>query len=86
MISAHERGYCRFAVASVRPVLVDRATTDGFFRLQTCVVEFGVADDGVPIWAFASWGELAEAADAVQGTLMVRLLSAPQQAAQEAIR
>jgi hypothetical protein len=73
LASAHAHGHSRFAVASVRPLLVDRATTDEFFRLQTCVVEFEVAADGVPIGVFATWGELAEAADAAQGTLTVAL-------------
>lgn len=57
----------------MRPVLIDRATTEEFFRLQTCVVEFGLADHGVPIERFANWGELAEAADAANGALMVAL-------------
>jgi hypothetical protein len=71
--SSLDHGYSRFGVASVRPIPTDRATTDEFLRLRTCVVEFAVGEEGVPIERFTTWGELAEAADAAEGALVVSL-------------
>jgi hypothetical protein len=74
LVSAHKHyRHERFGVASVRPVSTERATTGEFFHLRVCVVEFGLADDGVPMEHFANWGELAEAADAAKGALKVAL-------------
>jgi hypothetical protein len=75
--SARDHGYSRFGVASVRPIPTSRATTGEFLRLQTCVVEFAVAEDGIPIQRFATWGELAEAADEAEGALVVALPDDP---------
>jgi hypothetical protein len=73
LVSARADGHSRFGVASLRPIATTRATTGEFLRLHGCVVEFAVADDGIPLERFKTWGELAEAADAAQGTLVVGL-------------
>ena len=67
------QGSRRLGVASIRPVPVTRATTGEFVRLQTCVVELSLGPDGVPLDRFSTWGELAAAADAGEGALVVAL-------------
>jgi hypothetical protein len=73
LVSAHAHGHHRFGVASVRPIPTTRPTTGEFLHLQLCVVEFAIADDGIPLMQFATWGEFATVADAAEGTLEVAL-------------
>jgi hypothetical protein len=68
----------RFGVASVVPVRLERATLGEFVHVRTCVVEFSVAPEGIPLDRFTTWGELAAAADAARGELLVALPAEPE--------
>ena len=48
-----------------------RATTGEFIRYRSCVVEFTLGPEGVPLDRFSTWGELAVAADAADGNLVI---------------
>jgi hypothetical protein len=61
----------RVGVASLRPELESRATTGEFIRHRSCVVELELSVSGVPLTRFSTWAELAAAADAAEGTLVI---------------
>jgi hypothetical protein len=69
------KGWHRVGVMSLRPTLVSRATTGEFVRHRSCVVEFTLGPDGVPLTGFSTWAELAAAADAADGTLVINSAS-----------
>lgn len=64
------RGW-RVGVMSLRPSLASRETTGEFIRHRSCLVEFALGPKGVPLDRFSTWGELAAAADAAGGTLVI---------------
>jgi hypothetical protein len=61
----------RIGVASLRSELDSRATTGEFIRHRSCVVELELSVSGVPLTRFSTWAELAAAADAAEGTLVI---------------
>lgn len=75
--SARAQGLHRWGVAALRPKPVTRATLGEFVTLRSCVVEFTLDPEGVALDQFATWGDLARAADAAQGTLVIAPPSEP---------
>lgn len=68
---AEALGRRRLGVAAIRPSVVSRATTGEFVSLHSCVVEFTLGSEGVSLEGFTTWGDLARAADAADGALVV---------------
>jgi hypothetical protein len=67
------QGYTHWGAVELHPMLVTRATTGEFVRYRSCVVDFtldGYAN-GVTIEQFSTWGELAAAVDAAEGSLVI---------------
>lgn len=69
--TAQAEGSLQLGVASLRPSTVTRATTGEFVRHRSCVVEFSLGPEGVPLDRFSTWAELAAAADAAGGSLVI---------------
>ena len=68
---AQETGYPRSGVANLRTLEHQFETVPSFEATQVCVVDFTLDPSGVPLESFATWGELAAAADAAEGTLRI---------------